>query len=75
MGWHCKVFNYVEPDLPGLVLGERYGSFTYSRSEIEDVYRYIENQELDHRNYNPKGLGLISPITLQLFRLIRDSMI
>jgi len=26
-----------------------YGGFTYSRSQISDVYNYIENQELHHR--------------------------
>ena len=36
-----------------LVLGrfswqEGYGAFTYSRSQIEDVYRYIEDQEAHH---------------------------
>ena len=25
-----------------------YGSFTYSRSQINDIYRYIENQEKHH---------------------------
>jgi putative transposase len=28
---------------------EGYGGFTYSRSQIGDVYRYIENQELHHK--------------------------
>lgn len=27
---------------------EGYGGFTYSRSEIENVYRYIQNQEAHH---------------------------
>jgi REP-associated tyrosine transposase len=27
---------------------EGYGGFTYSRSQIEDVYKYIENQEEHH---------------------------
>lgn len=27
---------------------EGYGGFTYSRSQIESVYRYIENQEAHH---------------------------
>jgi hypothetical protein len=27
---------------------EGYGGFTYSRSQIENVYRYIENQEAHH---------------------------
>jgi REP element-mobilizing transposase RayT len=27
---------------------EGYGGFTYSRSQIENVYRYIENQEVHH---------------------------
>ncbi len=27
---------------------EGYGGFTYSRSQIDNVYRYIENQELHH---------------------------
>jgi REP element-mobilizing transposase RayT len=26
-----------------------YGAFTYSRSQIEDVYRYIQNQEEHHK--------------------------
>jgi putative transposase len=28
---------------------EGYGGFTYSRSQIEDVYSYIENQESHHK--------------------------
>jgi len=28
---------------------EGYGGFTYSRSQIKDVYNYIENQESHHR--------------------------
>ncbi|MCU0474230.1 MAG: IS200/IS605 family transposase [Bacteroidales bacterium] len=28
---------------------EGYGGFTYSRSQIEDVYNYIENQESHHK--------------------------
>jgi len=28
---------------------EGYGGFTYSRSQIADVYYYIENQELHHK--------------------------
>ena len=28
---------------------EGYGGFTYSRSQIEDVYYYIENQESHHK--------------------------
>ena len=28
---------------------EGYGGFTYSRSQIADVYKYIENQELHHK--------------------------
>ena len=28
---------------------EGYGGFTYSRSQIADVYNYIENQELHHK--------------------------
>jgi putative transposase len=36
-----------------LVLGhfywqEGYGAFSYSKSQIEDVYRYIQNQEVHH---------------------------
>jgi REP element-mobilizing transposase RayT len=27
---------------------EGYGGFTYSRSQVESVYRYIENQEVNH---------------------------
>jgi len=27
---------------------EGYGAFTYSRSDIDNVYRYIENQEIHH---------------------------
>jgi len=29
---------------------EGYGGFTYSRSQIADVYNYIENQEIHHKN-------------------------
>ena len=28
---------------------EGYGGFTYSRSQIQDVYKYIENQEEHHK--------------------------
>jgi REP element-mobilizing transposase RayT len=28
---------------------EGYGGFTYSRSQVNDVYKYIENQEEHHR--------------------------
>jgi putative transposase len=28
---------------------EGYGGFTYSRSQLTDVYNYIENQELHHK--------------------------
>jgi putative transposase len=28
---------------------EGYGGFSYSRSQITDIYNYIENQELHHR--------------------------
>jgi len=28
---------------------EGYGAFSYSRSQIEDVYNYIQNQEQHHR--------------------------
>jgi len=28
---------------------EGYGGFTYSRSQIADVYHYIENQEAHHK--------------------------
>jgi putative transposase len=28
---------------------EGYGGFTYSRSQIDEVYKYIENQESHHR--------------------------
>jgi putative transposase len=35
--------------VPGRFLWqEGYGGFTYSRFQIEDVYRYIENQEVHH---------------------------
>lgn len=28
---------------------EGYGGFTYSRSQLNDVYRYIQNQEIHHK--------------------------
>ena len=28
---------------------EGYGSFSYSRSQIDNIYKYIENQELHHK--------------------------
>ena len=31
---------------------EGYGGFTYSRSQIEDIYNYIENQESHHKKRN-----------------------
>lgn len=27
---------------------EGYGAFTYSRSQLDDIYKYIENQEIHH---------------------------
>jgi REP element-mobilizing transposase RayT len=32
-----------------------YGGFSYSRSQIKNVYRYIENQEIHHTDYTFKG--------------------
>ena len=29
-----------------------YGGFSYSRSELKNVYRYIENQEIHHQEHN-----------------------
>jgi putative transposase len=29
---------------------EGYGAFTYSRSQLNDLYKYIENQENHHKN-------------------------
>jgi REP element-mobilizing transposase RayT len=29
---------------------EGYGAFTYSRSQLDDIYKYIENQEGHHSN-------------------------
>jgi REP element-mobilizing transposase RayT len=34
---------------------EGYGSFTYSRPQIEQVYQYIKNQEIHHRKSNFKS--------------------
>jgi len=32
-----------------------YGGFSYSRSQIKNVYRYIENQEIHHKKYTFKN--------------------
>jgi len=29
---------------------EGYGGFTYSRSQLDNIYKYIENQEMHHAN-------------------------
>jgi putative transposase len=29
---------------------EGYGAFSYSRSQISDIYKYIENQEYNHKS-------------------------
>ncbi len=41
---------------------EGYGGFTYSRSQIADVYKYIENQDLHHykRTFRDEYLTLLS---------------
>jgi REP element-mobilizing transposase RayT len=49
-----------------LVLGhfnwqEGYGAFTYSRSQLDDVYRYIQNQEAHHakRSFREEYLAIL----------------
>ena len=40
---------------------EGYGGFTYSRSQIESVFKYIQNQEAHHskRNFQEEYLSLL----------------
>ena len=33
---------------------EGYGGFTYSRSQLDDVYKYIQNQEIHHKKMSFK---------------------
>ncbi len=40
-----------EQDLsPSFAWQEGYGAFSYSKSQVYDVIRYIQNQEIHHRN-------------------------
>jgi REP element-mobilizing transposase RayT len=41
---------------------EGYGAFTYSKSQIEDVYRYIENQEIHHakRSFREEYMSILN---------------
>ena len=41
---------------------EGYGGFTYSRSQIADVYYYIENQEFHHkkRTFNEEYVDILT---------------
>jgi len=40
---------------------EGYGGFTYSRSQVEDVYKYIQNQETHHakRSFREEYLSFL----------------
>jgi putative transposase len=40
---------------------EGYGAFSYSRSQLSNVYRYIQNQEIHHqkRSFRDEYLGLL----------------
>jgi len=41
---------------------EGYGAFSYSRSQLSNVYRYIQNQEIHHqkRTFREEYLSLLS---------------
>jgi REP element-mobilizing transposase RayT len=40
---------------------EGYGGFTYSRSQIDEIYKYIENQESHHekRTFRKEYIGIL----------------
>lgn len=56
----------------GLITGrfswqDGYGGFTYSRSQIENVFKYIQNQETHHskRNFQEEYLSLLEEYELK----------
>jgi putative transposase len=46
---------------------EGYGGFTYSRSQLNDVYHYIENQEMHHkkRSFREEYLGFLEKFEIE----------
>lgn len=60
---------------------EGYGGFTYSRSQINDVYNYIENQEEHHRkrSFQEEYLAILNENEVEfeeqyLFEFLRDTV-
>lgn len=43
---------FAQSLLHGLALGERYGAFSYAKSQVDTVVRYIQNQEMHHLKEN-----------------------
>jgi putative transposase len=50
---------------------EGYGGFTYSRSQIADVYKYIENQESHHtkRSFRLEYIAILSENEIEFNKL------
>ena len=44
-----------------------YGAFSYGRSQLEIVYKYIENQEIHHKKYNFRNeyIGLLKRFKIE----------
>jgi len=60
---------------------EGYGGFTYSRSQIADIYNYIENQELHHqkRTFQQEYIDYLTENEMEfdqqfLFDFLEDSV-
>jgi putative transposase len=58
---------------------EGYGGFTYSKSQLEDVYRYIQNQEAHHarRSFREEYLAILDKYDIDydpryLFEFVDD---
>ena len=46
---------------------EGYGGFSYGRSQLDEIYKYIENQEMHHKKYNFKDeyIGLLKKFEIK----------
>jgi len=46
---------------------EGYGGFTYSHSQLKDIYRYIENQEIHHKktNFKEEYIGFLEKFEIE----------
>jgi REP element-mobilizing transposase RayT len=60
---------------------EGYGGFTYSRSQINDVYKYIENQEEHHKKktFQEEYMAILNENEAEfeeqfLFEFLRDTV-